>query len=103
MEAIYFGNAARWYPAPPGPWIMTDQENNLVGCVNPDGSKLCTNLPSITWQIRHRDRQRRTAPLDIPGRRRAAGRPAVMFDGPRVNNSYDPMRKQGAILLGIRR
>jgi hypothetical protein len=25
---------------------------------------------------------------------------AVMFDGPRVNNSYDPMKKQGAILLG---
>ncbi len=25
---------------------------------------------------------------------------SVMFDGPRVNSSYDPMRKQGAILLG---
>src|SRR4029077_11027694 len=24
----------------------------------------------------------------------------VMFDGPRVNGTYDPMRKQGAILLG---
>ena len=24
----------------------------------------------------------------------------VMFDGPRVNQTYDPMRKQGAILLG---
>src|SRR5215467_7859858 len=24
----------------------------------------------------------------------------VMFSGPRVNNTYDPMRKQGAILLG---
>ncbi len=24
----------------------------------------------------------------------------VMFDGPRVNSTYDPMRKQGAILLG---
>jgi hypothetical protein len=24
----------------------------------------------------------------------------VMFDGPRVNATYDPMRKQGAILLG---
>ena len=24
----------------------------------------------------------------------------VMFDGPRVEPSYDPMRKQGAILLG---
>ena len=23
-----------------------------------------------------------------------------MFDGPRVNSTYDPMRKQGAILLG---
>src|SRR5476651_1865124 len=23
-----------------------------------------------------------------------------MFDGPRVSNQYDPMRKQGAILLG---
>ena len=23
---------------PPGPWIMTDQENNLVGCVNPDST-----------------------------------------------------------------
>src|SRR5271163_2341382 len=25
---------------------------------------------------------------------------SVMFDGPRVNATYDPMRKQGAILLG---
>ena len=25
---------------------------------------------------------------------------SVMFDGPRVNVTYDPMRKQGAILLG---
>jgi len=25
---------------------------------------------------------------------------SVMFDGPRVNGTYDPMRKQGAILLG---
>src|SRR5207253_3441635 len=24
----------------------------------------------------------------------------VMFDGPRVDHTYDPMRKQGAILLG---
>src|SRR6476620_9207138 len=24
----------------------------------------------------------------------------VMFDGPRIDSTYDPMRKQGAILLG---
>src|SRR6185437_16139129 len=34
METAYFGNATPWYHGPaPGPWIMTDQENNLVGCV----------------------------------------------------------------------
>ena len=40
METTYYGNATAWYRGnAPGPWIMTDQENNLVGCVNPDGSK----------------------------------------------------------------
>src|SRR5262249_34478277 len=28
------------------------------------------------------------------------GKLSVMFNGPRVNPTYDPMRKQGAILLG---
>jgi hypothetical protein len=36
METTYFGNATAWYRGQgSGPWIMTDQENNLVGCVNP--------------------------------------------------------------------
>ncbi len=50
METSYYGNATAWYHGnPPGPWIMTDQENNLVGCVNPGStSKLCASLPSIT-------------------------------------------------------
>ena len=30
---------------------MTDQENNLVGCVNPDGTKLCAHLPDINWRF----------------------------------------------------
>ena len=30
---------------------MTDQENNLVGCVNPDGSKVLRNLPNIEWRF----------------------------------------------------
>ncbi len=35
METTYFGDANVWYHGnTPGPWIMTDQENNLVGCVN---------------------------------------------------------------------
>jgi non-reducing end alpha-L-arabinofuranosidase len=101
METTYFGNATNWYRGSgPGPWIMTDQENNLVGCANPDGSKNCANLPSITWRFV-------TATADgEPHHWRTMGADAqngdlkIMFDGPRINNTYDPMRKQGAILLG---
>ncbi len=105
METTYYGNANYWYHGQDaGPWIMTDQENNLVGCVNqsPD-DKYCPDLSSITWRFV-------TAMADgEPHHWRSMGGDAqqgglqVMFDGPRVindRNSYDPMRKQGAILLG---
>jgi hypothetical protein len=105
METTYYGNATAWYHGPePGPWIMTDQENNLVGCVNQSpNDKYCPDLPIITWRFV-------TATADgEPHHWRSMGGDAqqgdlqVMFDGPRVINdrsSYDPMRKQGAILLG---
>ena len=76
METTYYGNATAWYHGnPPGPWIMTDQENNLVGCVNPDGSKALRKPAEHHLAIRDRDGQGRTAPLDLHGRRRAEGRP----------------------------
>ena len=105
METTYYGNATAWYHGQaPGPWIMTDQENNLVGCVNASPTdKYCPDLPSITWRFV-------TATADgEPHHWRSMGGDAqqgdlqVMFDGSRVINdrsSYDPMRKQGAILLG---
>jgi hypothetical protein len=105
METTYYGNANAWYHGQaPGPWIMTDQENNLVGCVNESPTdKFCTNLPSITWRFVT------TTADGEPGHWRSLGGDAqggdlkVMYDGRRIknnNNSYDPMRKQGAILLG---
>lgn len=105
METTYYGNATAWYKGQAqGPWIMTDQENNLVGCVNPSpDDKYCPDLPSITWRFV-------TATADgEPHHWRAMGGDAqqgdlkVMYDGSRIindRNSYDPMRKQGAILLG---
>lgn len=105
METTYYGNASLWYHGKDeGPWIMTDQENNLVGCVNPSpDDKYCEDLPSIHWRFV-------TATADgEPGRWRMMGGDAqqgelhMMFDGPRIindRNSYDPMRKQGAVLLG---
>ncbi|WP_425953463.1 arabinofuranosidase catalytic domain-containing protein [Xylanimonas sp. McL0601] len=102
METAYYGNATAWYRGvAPGPWVMTDQENNLVGCVNPGStSKYCADLPTMTsrfvtgvakgephhWASMAGDSQ--------------LGTLQTMFDGPRVDASYDPMRKQGAIVLG---
>jgi len=101
METAYFGNATPWYSGGgDGPWIMTDQENNLVGCVKKDGSKGCTDLPSIPFRFVTaiaKGEPHRWASLGGDAQK---GSLKVMFDGPRVNPTYDPMRKQGAILLG---
>ena len=101
METTYYGNATAWYRGSgAGPWIMTDQENNLVGCVNADGSKLCANLPSITWRFVTAIAKGEPHHWTSLGGDAQKGALTVMFDGPRVDHTYDPMRKQGAILLG---
>ncbi len=101
METTYYGNAGAWYRGqPPGPWIMTDQENNLVGCVNPDGSKFCADLPSINWRFVTAMADGEPHHWRSMGGDARSGELKVMFDGPRVNPTYDPMRKEGAILLG---
>lgn len=101
METAYFGNAPWWYGGNmPGPWVMTDQENNLVGCVNPDGTKRCVQLPNITWRFVTAMAKGEPHHWTSMGGDAQRGPLQVMFSGPRVNTMYDPMRKQGAILLG---
>ncbi|MCR4860063.1 MAG: lamin tail domain-containing protein [Bacteroidales bacterium] len=105
METTYYGNQPLWYHGDaPGPWIMTDQENNLVGCVNPDpNDKYCEGLPSITWRFVTATADGEPHHWRSMGGNAQEGSLVTMFDGPRIKNprnSYDPMRKQGAILLG---
>jgi hypothetical protein len=102
METSYFGNATAWYHGnPPGPWVMTDQENNLVGCVNPGStSKLCATLPSITSRFVTAVAKGEPHHWASLGGDAQTGALTTMFDGPRVDATYDPMRKQGAIVLG---
>ena len=102
METSYFGNATAWYHGnPPGPWIMTDQENNLVGCVNPGStSKLCPTLPNISWRFVTAMAKGQPHQWESEGANAQTGSLATMFSGPRVDSTYDPMRKQGAIVLG---
>ncbi len=105
METTYYGNAKTWYHGPgDGPWIMTDQENNLVGCVTDSPqNKNCDDLPIIKWRFVTATADGEPHHWRTMGADAQSGEMAVMFDGPRVknpNNSYDPMRKQGAIILG---
>ena len=102
METAYFGTATAWYHGPPpGPWIMTDQENNLVGCVNPGStSKLCVQLPSIANRFVTAVAKGEPHHWAALGGDAQQGALSTMFDGPRVDSTYDPMRKQGAIVLG---
>ena len=105
METTYFGNQPAWYHGdPPGPWIMTDQENNLVGCVNDDpNDKFCEGLETITWRFVTATADGEPHHWRSMGGNAQEGALKVYYDGGRIRNprnSYDPMRKQGAILLG---
>lgn len=101
METTFYGNTPWWYYGEkPGPWVMTDQENNLVGCVTPDKSKFCPDLPSIEWRFVTAMAKGKPHHWSTLGGDAQKGPLTVMFDGPRIDATYDPMRKQGAIVLG---
>ena len=101
METAYYGDSADWiHGTLPGPWIETDQENNLVGCIPAAGSHLCAHLPDIHWRFVTAMAKGEPHHWTSMGGDAQQGPLTVMFDGRRVNSSYDPMRKQGAILLG---
>jgi len=105
METTYYGNASSWYHGEaPGPWVMTDQENNLVGCVNANpNDKYCPNLESISSRFVMATADGESHHWRSMGGDAQEGALKVYYDGQRIQNdrsSYDPMRKQGAILLG---
>lgn len=101
METTYYGNSKGWYYGTgAGPWIMTDQENNLVGCVKADPRDKACDLPTISWRFVTAMAKGEPHHWTSMGGDSQRGPLKVMFDGPRIDKSYDPMRKQGAILLG---
>lgn len=101
METTYYGNSKGWYYGTgAGPWIMTDQENNLVGCVKADPRDKACDLPTITWRFVTAMAKGEPHHWTSLGGDAQQGALKVMFDGPRIDKTYDPMRKQGAILLG---
>src|ERR1035441_2842673 len=68
---------------------------------NAEGNnKYCAELPNITWRFVTAMAKGEPHHWTSMGGDAQKGALSVMFNGPRVNATYDPMRKQGAILLG---
>eukprot|EP00047_Mylnosiga_fluctuans_P005722 m.242294 g.242294 ORF g.242294 m.242294 type:complete len:332 (+) comp14004_c0_seq1:3-998(+) len=97
MEAVYWGNCGVWgRGAGNGPWVMADLENGLWAGdqkVNLNNTPIAT--PFVTAMVKGGENGFALKAGDA-----TQGRLRVMYDGPRPHG-YQPMKKQGAIILGI--
>ena len=99
MEAIYFGNIKVWgYGTGNGPWIMADMENGLYSGVNAGYN---ANDPTINYRYTTAMIEGGANQWAILGGNAQSGSISTFYSGARPNVSgYNPMKKQGAIILG---
>jgi hypothetical protein len=100
MEAIYFGNIKVWgYGTGNGPWIMADLENGLFSGVNAGYN---SNDPTISNRFVTAIIKGQPNHWAIRGGNAQSGSLSTFYNGARPNVSgYNPMKKEGAIILGI--
>ncbi|HET9141937.1 arabinofuranosidase catalytic domain-containing protein [Actinophytocola sp.] len=100
MEAIYFGNIRVWGTGTGnGPWIMADLENGLYSGVN---FGFNANDPTINHRYTTAIIKGEPNHWAIRGGNAQSGGLSTFYNGARPNVAgYNPMRKEGAILLGI--
>ena len=100
MEAIYFGNIKVWgYGTGNGPWIMADLENGLYSGINAGYN---ANDPTVNYRFTTAIIKGGANQWAIRGGNAQSGGLSTFYSGPRPNVSgYNPMKKQGAIILGI--
>jgi len=100
MEAIYFGDNAVWGTGSgSGPWVMADLENGLFS-----GSSAGSNAgdPSISYRFVTAIVKGEPSQWAIRGANAASGSLSTYYSGVRPSVSgYNPMSKEGAIILGI--
>jgi hypothetical protein len=100
MEAIYFGNSTTWgFGTGNGPWIMADMENGLYSGVNAG-----YNANDATIDYRYTTAMIEGGPNQwaILGGNAQSGGLSTFYSGARPNVAgYNPMHKEGAIILGI--
>jgi non-reducing end alpha-L-arabinofuranosidase len=100
MEAIYFGNIKVWgYGTGNGPWIMADMENGLYSGVNAGYN---ANDPTTSYRFTTAMIEGGPNQWAILGGNAQSGGLSTDYSGARPNVSgYNPMHKEGAIILGI--
>ena len=100
MEAIYFGTEAYWgYGAGNGPWVMADLENGLF---SGQGAKYNAADPSITYRYVTAILKGGPNLWALRGGNAQSGSLSTFYSGARPSTSgYNPMHKEGAIILGI--
>ena len=99
MEAIYFGTSKVWgYGTGTGPWIMADMENGLYS-----GAKhgYNANDPTIRYRYTTAIVKGEAGHWSIRGANAQSGGLSTFYSGARPSGGYNPMHKEGAILLGI--
>ncbi|KAE8372795.1 Arabinosidase B [Aspergillus bertholletiae] len=100
MEAIYYGDNTVWGSGSgSGPWIMADLENGLFS-----GSSPANNAgdPSISYRFVTAAVKGEPNQWAIRGGNSASGSLSTYYSGARPSVSgYNPMSKEGAIILGI--
>ncbi|GAA4608258.1 hypothetical protein BJY16_006750 [Actinoplanes octamycinicus] len=100
MEALYFGTSTGWGTgAGSGPWIMADLENGLFSGYNPGNN---SGDPTITHRFLTATLKGGPNQWSIRGGNAQSGGLSTFYSGVRPNKSgYNPMHKEGAIILGI--
>ncbi|ROW08613.1 hypothetical protein VPNG_06201 [Cytospora leucostoma] len=98
MEAIYLGTNTAWgYGAGNGPWLMADLENNLFSGYDTGENSAD---PSISYRFLTAVVKGESDEWAIRGGNSASGSLSTYYSGVRPSG-YNPMKKEGALILGI--
>ncbi|KAI0179852.1 Arabinosidase B [Hypoxylon sp. FL1284] len=98
MEAIYYGSCTIWGRGTgSGPWVMADLENGLF---SGSGAGQNGGDPSISSRFVTAVLKGKPGQWAMRGANAASGSMSTYYSGARPSG-YNPMREEGAIILGI--
>jgi non-reducing end alpha-L-arabinofuranosidase len=98
MESVYWGSSSGWsHGFSNGPWVGSDLENGIwFGNETSNPSNVPLHYPFVVAMLKGG-----TDGFALKAADATQGKFMTMFDGPRPLPSYQPMKKQGGLILGI--